>query len=152
MALARRLVERTGNARFDRVSVGTAGIGHVGRQCRARSVHRQRGASALALLECRSSRAGLAGIIIGFTVGAAFADREFAPVARASFPKSIPASAKVGTTTMIKPHSNRIKDVKGPSRLTGQQASAGVFPLDEREVESTTEFGMPGLPGIHVLG
>jgi hypothetical protein len=69
------------------------------------------------LLECRSSRAGLAGIIIGFTVCAAFTDRECAdrPTARASFPNNIPASAKVGTTTMITRHSHRLKDVKAPS-------------------------------------
>ena len=40
------------------------------------ALHGHRGAFALALLARRGARAGLAGIIIGLAVGAAFADRE----------------------------------------------------------------------------
>src|SRR3984957_10309196 len=77
VAFARRLVQRTRNPRFDRVAVGTAGIGHVDRQRGAGALHGPRGrAVALALLERGRAGLGFAGIIIGLTVGAAFADRE----------------------------------------------------------------------------
>src|SRR5712664_3461081 len=76
IALAGRLVERTRNPRLDRITVGTAGIGHVNHQRGTGAFHGQRGAIALALLAGRGPRRLLARIVVGSAVGAALADRE----------------------------------------------------------------------------
>src|ERR1700733_4634002 len=77
IAFLRRRVQRTGDVGFYRVAMGAAGVGHVDRKRRAGVLHGQRrGALALALLARRSQRAGLAGIVIGLAIGAAFADRK----------------------------------------------------------------------------
>src|SRR5258706_7341558 len=78
ITLACRLVERTRNPRLDRVTVGAAWVGQVHRQRGAGALHGQRGAFALALLARGGPRHGLARIVVGLAVGAAFADRECA--------------------------------------------------------------------------
>src|SRR6266436_5063416 len=76
VAFAGRLVERTGNFGFDRITVGTAGIGHVDRQRGTGALHAHRGALALAVLEGLGARHLLGCIVVGLAIGAALADRE----------------------------------------------------------------------------
>src|ERR1700681_4148068 len=78
VAFACRLVERTGNFGFDRVTVGTAGIGHVDRQRGTGAFHGQRGAFALAAPAGHGPRRLLGCIVVGLAIGAALADRECA--------------------------------------------------------------------------
>src|SRR3954453_13283716 len=76
VALAHCGIQRTRNARLDRVSVRSAGVCHVDRQSGASTPHRQRGADALALFERHVARAILGRIVIRLAISAAFADGE----------------------------------------------------------------------------
>src|SRR5271163_3847299 len=78
VAFAGGFVERTRNVRLDRIAVGTAGVGHVDGKRSTSALHRHRFAVAVALFERGSACRIFSRIVIGLSVGAAFADRKCA--------------------------------------------------------------------------
>src|SRR5689334_6439703 len=89
VAFAGGFVERTRNMRAHRITVGTAGVAHVDRECRAGTLHGDRGTFTLALFQRRDAGGILARIIVSLAISAAFADRESArPPGHADKPRS----------------------------------------------------------------
>ena len=141
VALFRRRVQRTGNVRLHRVTMGAAGIGHVDRQRRAGALHGHGGAFALALLAGRGQRAGFAGIVEGLAIGAAFADRERPRTPRISVanraPADVPMSMRTERTRGVARRRSTTINIPSPEASPAQIYGRGRFNLvNERFLRS----------------
>ena len=93
--------------------------------------------SPLALFQGGGARTGLAGIVIGLAVGAAFADRESSrPGLRCESRRAYYQSERKNEQRPALRHLGRNDQDPLPSRSCGRESIRGSFPLGEREIEN----------------